>query len=55
MGKKALEDMTPIFDAVSAMTVVANKVLDKKFNNFYDMKNGLEEILEAEKNKKMKQ
>ena len=55
MGKKALADMTTIFDAVSAMTVVANKVLDKKFDNFYDMKNGFKEILEAEKHKKMKQ
>ena len=55
MGKKALADMKTIFDAVSAMTAVVNKVLDKKFDNFYDMKNGLEEILEAEKHKKMKQ
>ena len=49
MSKKALANMKSIFDAGSAMTVLVNKVLGRKYEHFYEMTNGLEEILKAEK------
>ena len=51
MSNKALANMKSIFDAGSAMTVLMNKVLGRKYEHFYEMTNGLEDILEAEKNR----
>ena len=51
MSNKALANMKSIFDAGSAMPVLMNKVLGRKYEHFHEMTNRLEEILEAEKNK----
>ena len=53
MSNKALANMKSIFDAGSAMTVLMNKVLGRKYEHFYEMTNGLEEILETEQKKEM--
>ena len=49
MSNKVLANMKSIFDAGSDKTVLMNKVLGRKYEHFYEMTNGLEEILEAEK------
>jgi hypothetical protein len=40
--------MKSIFDAGSAMTVLMNKVLGRKYKHFHEMTNRLDKILEAE-------
>ena len=42
MSNKALANMKSIFDAGSALTVLMNKVLGRKYEHFYEMTNGFE-------------
>jgi hypothetical protein len=42
MGKKTLTEVKTIFDAASAMTVLVNKVFNRKYKDFYEMHAALE-------------
>jgi hypothetical protein len=43
MGKKVKAEMKKIFEAALSMTVLVNKLFDRKYDNFYTMSCALEE------------